>query len=42
MEKGSDLLIDLIIVIEQEGWSEEMKGKWERERREWVGKVRLD
>ena len=31
MEMGSDLCVDLIKVIEQEGWSEEMKRKWEGE-----------
>ncbi len=42
MEKGSDLMIDLIQVIEQEGWSEKMKAKWEEERAVWEGRVRLD
>ena len=42
MEKGSDLMIDLIKVIEQEGWSEAMKEKWEAERAVWEGRVGLD
>ena len=42
MEKGSDLMIDLIKVIEQQGWSGKMKEKWEEEREEWERKVRLE